>query len=68
MKPIPSNIEDGGLDPKTRRKINEILAVLRTMMPLNTPDVQIDRTVNGFFIRPSAGGNNTTNNQAPRWG
>lgn len=68
MKPIPSKIEDGGLDPKTRRKLNELIAFVSTLNPLSTPDVQIDKTTGGFFIRPTGAGNNTTNNSAPRWG
>lgn len=67
MKPIPQKIEEGGFDPKLRRKVNDIIEALRSMSPLSTPSVEVEKTTNGFFIR-SKGGNDNNNNNAPRWG
>lgn len=66
---IPTKVPEGGFDPVGRRKINQIIDALESLRILNSPDVDIDRTRKGTFIRPKGGnGNDTTNNSAPRWG
>lgn len=67
MKKI-AKIADGGFDPASRRKLNEVIEALESLRILRHPDLDIDRTSQGTFIRPKGGGDNTNNNQAPRWG
>lgn len=65
----PTTLPDGGFDPAARRKINEIIRVMGSLEIRNHPDIEIDRTANGVFIRPKGGGTSSdSNNQAPRWG
>lgn len=67
---IPATIPEGGFDPLSRRKINELIRALESLQILRTPDFQIDRTARGTFLRStgSGAGDNTNSNTAPRWG
>ena len=63
----PDPIAENGLEPDLRRRFNALLRYVDSLRVLQNSDIEIDRTSQGTFIRPK-GGNNTDNNQAPRWG
>ena len=62
-------IAEVGFDAPGRRKMNEIIRAMKSLEILKTPDIEVDKTSQGTFIRPNnSGGDGTDNNQAPRWG
>ena len=64
----PKKLPERGLEPEIRRAFNQLLDHVEGLKILPNSDVEIDRTTRGTFIRPKGSGNNTDNNQAPRWG
>lgn len=67
MKP-PEPLNESGLEPEVRRKVNALLRYVQSLRLLDHSDVEIDRTSQGTFIRPKGGGNTDTTNNVPRWG
>jgi hypothetical protein len=63
---IPEKVQTGGLDPESRRKVNEILDYLRASEPRDSASIAVSRSTSGTHleIKPSAKGGDAT----PRWG
>lgn len=59
-------IDEGGLDPVTRRKVNEIVRRLKAMTPRDSSTVSVNVTSTGTHLGVKSGtrGGDST----PRWG
>lgn len=66
---LPDPLPETGLDPESRRKINAILAYLRTLTPRESGTIAVNRMASGvtFEVKESARGSGN-NDTTPRWG
>ena len=67
---IPPKVNEAGFDRDLRRSHNALLEHVKTLTPLPSHGVEIDRTANGFHIKPKVTADNSTDASkiAPRWG
>lgn len=66
MPSIPEKMPEKGLGKEYARKINELLAYIRTLRPVPTINEQVEHTIHGTVRRPQAGGG-SGDGIVPRW-
>ena len=68
----PQKVKETGFAPDVRRTLNLLIEHVRSLIPRNGIDIEVDRTNNGFFIRTNAKGNAKkaadSSTTKPRWG
>lgn len=66
---LPDPVSEKGLEPELRRKFNQLLAFVRTIVPRDSSTVAVNRTASGVHlgVKPSARGSGG-NGGVPRWG